>query len=140
MMNIRISLGLCVVLGVICPSVRAADNPAQAAARVILEQKLSQPDAWEPQPLTPALTTTSAASVQRPVKSVANVARTIYRKAVASRPTQAPTTPLAAPAAAASDLLILIISCLTMSFLLLKLWRQNSRNYSSNQVSTSSRT
>ena len=30
-------------------SVRAADNPAQAAARAVLEQKLNQPDAWEPQ-------------------------------------------------------------------------------------------
>jgi hypothetical protein len=49
-LKIRITLGLCVVLGASFNSVRAADNPAQAAARAALEQKLSQSDAWEPQP------------------------------------------------------------------------------------------
>ncbi len=41
-MKTRIILGLCVVLGVGCISVRAADNPAQAAARAALEQKLNE--------------------------------------------------------------------------------------------------
>jgi hypothetical protein len=143
-MVIRIFLGLCVVLGAGCISVRAADNPAQAAARVALEQKLSQPDAWEPQPLTPA-TTPSVAVVKQPVKSAANVTGTVSKKAVTPQTAQAPTTPMAAPAAAAPDRLLLImslliISFLTMSFLLLKLLRQNSRHYGSDQASTSSRT
>ena len=41
-MKIRIALGLCVVLGAGFISVRAADTPAQAAARAALEQKLNQ--------------------------------------------------------------------------------------------------
>jgi len=142
-MKIRIVLGLFIVLGASCASVRAADNPAQAAARVILEQKLSQPDAWEPQPLTPAATAPSVAAARQPVKAATNVTGTVFEKAVTPQTAQAPTTPVAAPAAAPAavasvvaspDMLLLmmsllIISFLTMSFLLLKLLRQNSRNY-----------
>ena len=141
-MKIRIVLGLFIVLGASCASVRAADNPAQAAARVILEQKLSQPDAWDPQPLTPVATTPSVAVARQPVKAAGNVTGTVFEKAMTPQTVQAPTTPVAAPAAPAAvasvvaspDLLLLmmsllIISFLTTSFLLLKLLRQNSRNY-----------
>ncbi|MFZ0828913.1 MAG: hypothetical protein WAO02_15965 [Verrucomicrobiia bacterium] len=142
LMKIRVYLGLCVILGASCISVRASDNPAQAAARVALEQKLSQSDAWDPQPLTPAVTTPSVAVVEPPVKSAANATGTVSGKVVVP----ASTTPLVAatPGVASPDMLFLllslmIISFLTMSFLLLRLLRQNSRAYDSDQASTSSR-
>jgi hypothetical protein len=148
-MNIRIFLGLCVVLGAGFISVRAADNPAQAAARVALEQKLSQPDAWEPQPLT-AAPTPSVAVVQQPGKSAANVTGTVAEKAVTPQTDLAPTTPVPAlvavvPAAVAPVTSVLMLSFLMLSFLilsllLLKFLRQNSRSYGSNQDSTSSGT
>ncbi len=40
----RIILGLCLVMGAGCMSVRAVDNPAQAAARAALVQKLNDLD------------------------------------------------------------------------------------------------
>ena len=43
-MKTRILLGLCVFLGAGFISVRAADNPAQAAARAALVQKLNELD------------------------------------------------------------------------------------------------
>jgi hypothetical protein len=43
-MKARIVLGLCVLLGAGFISARAADNPAQAAARAALEQKLNELD------------------------------------------------------------------------------------------------
>jgi hypothetical protein len=43
-MKTRILLGLCVFLGAGFISVRAADNPAQAAARAALEQKMNELD------------------------------------------------------------------------------------------------
>ena len=150
-MKIRIILGLSVVLGAGSISVRAADNPAQAAARVVLEQKLSQPDAWDPQPLTPAAITLSRAAVEQPVKSAANATGTVSEKGGIPQTAPAPTAPMAAaPAAVAAmsaspDLLFLLLSLMTisfliMSFLLLKLLRQNSRHYDSEQPSPSSRT
>ena len=60
-MKTRIALGLCILLGAGFISVRAADNPAQAAARAVLLQKLNELD--HPQtsvPPTPALTPTPA--------------------------------------------------------------------------------
>jgi hypothetical protein len=47
----RIVLGLCVLLGAGFISVRAADNPAQAAARAALMQKLNKLD--HPRTLVP---------------------------------------------------------------------------------------
>jgi hypothetical protein len=48
-----IVLGLCILLGAGFISARAADNPAQAAARAALLQKLNEPD--RPQtPVSPA--------------------------------------------------------------------------------------
>ena len=49
----RIVLGLCILLGAGFISARAADNPAQAAARAALLLKLNEPD--RPQtPVSPA--------------------------------------------------------------------------------------
>ncbi len=148
-MKSRIFLGLCIVLGAGCLAVRAADTPAQAAARVALEQKLSRSDAWEPQPLT-AVITPAMGVVGQPVKSTATATGTVSGKAVISQSTLASTAPKAAPAAVVSIavaprilflvLSLLIISFLTMSFLFLKLLRQNSRQYDSRQASTGSHT
>jgi hypothetical protein len=100
-MKIRIALGLCVVLGVSFISVRAADTPAQAAARAALEQKLSQPNAWEPQPLTTATNTPSKAVVEQPGKSATNVTAAVPEKAVTPQTAPVATTPVAAPVAVA---------------------------------------
>jgi len=143
-MKTRIILGLCVVVGVGCLSVQAADNPAQAAARMALEQKLSRPDAWEPQPLTSATapTTPAVAVVARTVQYAANITGTVSPKAVTPQTARASTTPLAAavPHLLLLVMLLLIISFLTMTFLVLKLLRQNSRDYGTPQASTGSRT
>jgi hypothetical protein len=138
---IQFILGLCVVLGVSSISVRANDNPAQAAARVALEQKMNELD--HPQTLPPPVRVArSEAVVVQPGKSAANVTGTVSEKAVTPQTAPAPTTPVAAPAAVAPHMLILILSllilaCLILSLLLLKLLLQNSR---SNQDSTSSGT
>jgi hypothetical protein len=93
-MKIRIFLGLCVVLGVSPVSAQASDNPAQAAARAALEQKLSQPDAWEPQPLTP-MTTPSVIVVQQPVKSAASTTANIAAHTAASTTARTAVSPVA---------------------------------------------
>ena len=60
-MKTGIVLGLCILLGAGFISVRAADNPAQAAARAALLQKLNEPDRPQtPVPPAPALTPTPA--------------------------------------------------------------------------------
>jgi hypothetical protein len=61
--KIRIVLGLCILLGAGFISARAADNPAQAAARAVLLQKLNDLDhAQTSVPVAPALTPTPAPS------------------------------------------------------------------------------
>jgi hypothetical protein len=97
-MKIRIALGLFVVLGAGFISVRAADTPAQAAARVALEQKLNHPDDSPVQSL-PATNTLSEAVVEQPAKSATTVTETVPEKAVTPQTTPVATTPVAAPAA-----------------------------------------
>ena len=147
---IQFILGLCVVLGVSSISVRAADNPAQAAARVALEQKMNELDRLQT-PL-PVPVTLSKAMLEQPGKSAAKETGTVSVKAVTPQTAPVPTTPAAAsvavapaavaPAAIAPHMLILLLSllilaCIISSLLLLKLRLQNSR---SNQDSTSNDT
>ena len=147
-MTIRIFLGLCVILGASFISVRAADTPAQAAARVALLQKMNELDNAQTPP--PVLVASSKAVVKQPGKSAANVTGTLAEKAVTSQTTPAPITPVAAPAAVASVavapamsrliLPLLILSILIPSLLLLKFRLRNSRSYGSGQDSPSSGT
>jgi hypothetical protein len=152
---IQLILGLCVVLGVSSISVRANDKPAQAAARVALEQKMYELD--HPQTLPPPAQVTRSEVVvkQQPGKSAANVTGTVSQKAVTPQTAPAPIILVAAPTAVAPaaaapavvapaavthHMLILILSflllsCIILSLLLLKVLLQNSR---SNQDSTSS--
>jgi hypothetical protein len=117
---IQLILGLCVVLGVSSISVRANDNPAQAAARVALEQKMYELDHAQTLP-PPVRVTRSEAVVEQPGKSAANATATVSEKAVTPQTALAPTTPVAAPAAVAPVKSLLILSFLILSFLLLKL-------------------
>jgi hypothetical protein len=106
-MRTKIALSLCIILGAGFSAFGGADNPAQAAARKALEQKLQQPNAWEPQPLTEAASLPSVAMAEPAGKSAAGVART-----AAVRTTAPQTVPVskaraaspipAAPAVAAS--------------------------------------
>jgi hypothetical protein len=145
---IRLTLGLCVVLGVSAITVRAYDNPAQAAARVALEQKMYELD--HPRTLLPSVRVArSEAVVKQPVQYAANVTGTVSPKAATPQTAPAPTTPVTAPAigalatgapaAGAPHMLILLLSLLIvgiiLSLLLLKLRLHNSR---SNQDLTSS--
>ena len=75
---IQLILGLCVILGVSAISVPAADNPAQAAARVALEQKMYELD--HPQTLPAVPVTRSEAVVKQPAKSAAIVTATVSKK------------------------------------------------------------
>jgi hypothetical protein len=60
-MKTGIVLGLCILLGAGFISARAADNPAQAAARAVLLQKLNELDhSRTPVSPAPALTPTPA--------------------------------------------------------------------------------
>jgi sensor c-di-GMP phosphodiesterase-like protein len=144
---IQLILGLCVILGVSAISVRANDNPAQAAARVALEQKIYELN--HPRTLPAVLVTLSQAVVKQPGKSAANVTATVSEKAVTLQTTPAPTTPVAAPAAVARaavapavvahHMFILMLACFILSVLLLLLvLLQHSRRYNSNQDSISS--
>jgi hypothetical protein len=115
-----------------------------------LELKLRQPDAWEPQPLTPVTLSSSVAVAHPPFKSEAQIARTIFKKAATPQTALASTAPVAVPATVASIiaspetlyllLSLLIISFMVMSILLVKFLRQDSRSYGSQQASTGSRT
>ena len=149
---IQLILGLCVVLGVSAISVHATDNPAQAACRVALEQKMYELD--HPQTLLAVQITPSQAVVkQHPGKSAANVTATVSQKAVTPRTVPAPTTPVAAPTAVAPaavtlaavapvavahHMFILMLACFILSVLLLLVLLQHSRRGNSNQDSTSS--
>jgi hypothetical protein len=144
---IQLILGLCVVLGVSSLSVRANDNPAQAAARVALEQKMYELDHPQTVP-PPAPVTRSEAVVEQPGKSAANATATVSEKAVTPQTAPAPTTPVAAPAtgaptagapaAVAHHMLILMLACFILSVLVLLVLLQHSRRGNSNQDSTSS--
>jgi hypothetical protein len=153
-MRIRIFLGLCVILGTSFISVRAADTPAQAAARVALLQKMYELDnAQTPPP--PLLVAVSKAVVKQPGKSAANVTGKVAEKVVTPQTALVPTTPVAAPAVIAPAavapaavapamshliLSLLILSILIPSLLLLKFLLRYSRGCGSNQDSTSSDT
>jgi hypothetical protein len=150
-MNIRIFLGLCVVLGAGFISVRAADTPAQAAARVALLQKMYELDnAQTPPPRVPVTPSGIVVKHRAIYADAANVTGTVSERAVTPQTSLTPTTPVAAsvavvPAAVApvtSVLMLsfLMLSVLILSLLLLKFLRQNSRSYGSNQDSTSSGT
>jgi hypothetical protein len=101
-MKIRIALGLCVVLGASFISVRAADTPAQASARVALEQMLNHPDN-SPTRSLPATNTLSKAVVAQPVKSATTVTETVPAKAVTSQSAPVAIIPVAAPMAVTPD-------------------------------------
>jgi hypothetical protein len=64
-----IVLGLCILLGAGFISARAADKPAQAAARAALLQKLDELD--HPQTLVPAATAQTPVSAPAPSPSIA---------------------------------------------------------------------
>jgi hypothetical protein len=133
---IRLILGLSVVLGVSSISVRAADNLAQAAARVALEQKMSELD--HSQALLAVPVTHSKAMVEQAGKPAASITGTVSEKVVTPQAALEPTTPVAASAAVAPHNLILLLSLLILagfilSLLLLKVLLQNSRRRSASQ-------
>jgi hypothetical protein len=97
-MKIRVALGLCVALGAGLISIRAADTPAQAAARVALERMLNTSDNSQIQSL-PATNTLSEAVVEQPGKPAAIVTETLPEKAVTPQAAPVATTPVAAPSA-----------------------------------------
>jgi hypothetical protein len=100
-MKIRVFLGLCVVLGAGFISVRAADTPAQAAARAALEQMLNRPDDSQTQSL-PATNTLSKAVVEQRGKPATSVTETILAKAVTPQTAPVATTPVPVPATVGS--------------------------------------
>ena len=112
----RITLSLCIVLGTGFVPVQAADNAAQAACRAVLEQKLKQANAWDPQPLTEAADASAvatAAPAGKPAVSVASMAGTAStrtttpQKTVTASASQAtapvPAAPTLASVASAPD-------------------------------------
>jgi hypothetical protein len=99
--KIRIALGLCLVLGAGSIFLRAADNPAQAAARAALEQKLNQPDGSQTLSL-PATNTPSVAVVEQPDKSAGRMMEMVSYKAATPQTAPVVTTLVTAPAAVAS--------------------------------------
>jgi len=129
-MKIRIALGLCLVLGGGSISLRAADNPAQAAARAALIQKLNELDGPQTQSL-PTTNTPSEAVVEQPGKSAGSVTETVPENAVTPQTAPVATTPAAAPVAVApakwpATLLLVFIALLLIALvvtliLLLKL-------------------
>ncbi len=143
---IQLILGLCVVLGVSSISVRAADNLAQAAARVAMEQKMSELD--QSQALLAVPVTRSKAVVEQPGSPAASLTGTVSKKVATPQIVLASATPVAAsavvaptaaaPAAVAPHSLILLLSllilaCFILSLLLLKAMLQNSRRRSASQ-------
>jgi hypothetical protein len=94
-MKIRISLGLCLVLGTGFIPLRAADNPAQAAARAALMEKISGPNA---QPVSPASPMPATAT---PPPTVAQFAPAPTSPATLLAPAGAQDTPTQAAARAA---------------------------------------
>jgi hypothetical protein len=144
---IQFILGLCVVLGVSAISVQANDNPAQAAARVALEQKMYDLDHQQTLPVV-SVAPSQAVMKQQTGKSAPSVTAMVSKQTVTPQIALAPTTPVAAsvvvapaavaPAAVIPHKLILLLSflmllCIILSLLLLKVLLQNSR---SNQEST----
>ena len=113
-MKIRIALSLCIVLSADFISVRAADTPAQAAARAALIQKLNQPDN-SPTRSLPATNTLSQAVVEQPAKSATTATETVPEKAVTPQTDPVATTPAAAPAAVSHRLLLLARCCQSCS-------------------------
>ena len=98
-MKIRIALGLCLVLGAGFLSVRAADNPAQAAARRLWNKNLASRTPGNPQSLTTATNTLSEALVEQTGNSATNVTETVPEKTVAPKIAPVTTNPVAAPTA-----------------------------------------
>jgi len=119
-MKIRVALGLCVALGAGFISVRAADTPAQAAARAALEPMLAQPGNSQVRSL-PATNTLSEAVVEQPAQSATTVTEPIPEKAVAPQIAPVATTPVAAPVAVAPAAAVPTTPFLIMSLLFLSL-------------------
>ena len=96
--SLKITLGLCLLGGALA-AYGATDNPAQAAARAALMQKLSRPDAWAPQPLTPVTDPLPAAAPAPVEKSAALAAPIVLAKSVTARSASEPVLVAAIPAA-----------------------------------------
>jgi DNA polymerase III gamma/tau subunit len=165
LIKIAIFSSLCIMLGASLISVRAADNPAQAAARMAVEQKFNELDSQTVLP--DASVAPSPAVVQAVAKPEASVA--VYEKAMDAQTQTAPApadpvtasvvadpapvtpaavastaaTPVPVPhVASAADTTIpvlsfLIILVMVLSFLLLRLLLQNARAAGANQASNS---
>jgi hypothetical protein len=91
----RIVLALCVVLGASSHSLHAADNPAQAAARTALMQRLSQPDGPQIQSL-PATNRPAEAVLEQPTKPAASVSEPVPDMAATPQTVLETTAPAAA--------------------------------------------
>jgi hypothetical protein len=102
-----IYFGLWVAFAAGLISVRADDNPAQAAARVVLEQKLKELN----NPQAPG--TPSGAVLGQPGESATNVTDTVPATVVTPQPSSAATTPVAAPVATAAPTKIQSAAALT---------------------------
>jgi hypothetical protein len=94
--KIGIVLALSVVLGASTNFLRAADNPAQAAARVALMQRLDQPDGPKIQSL-PATNQPAEAVTEQPAKPAAGVSEPVTVVAATSQTVPETTAPAAAP-------------------------------------------
>jgi len=102
-MKTRIALSLCVALGAGFISIRAADTPAQATARVALERVLNPPDDSQIRSL-PATNTLSEAVVEQPdisdtIATETLVTETLSETAVTPQVAPVATTSVAAPTA-----------------------------------------
>ncbi len=93
-MKTSIFLSLWVAVVASCLTVRAHDNPAQAAARAALEQKLNELDQPHSQP---APTLPAGAKLERPRQTATNTTNPVPAKAVMPHP--APVTTASAPVA-----------------------------------------
>lgn len=100
-MKTKIILGLCLVLGMGSVPVFAFDNPAQAAARAALIQKLNQPDESQARSL-PVTNTPAAALVEQPAQSTPSVMEAIVDRTMIPQTASAAATPVTAPATAAA--------------------------------------
>ena len=98
-MKIRTALFLGMVLGASSLALRAADNPAQAAARAALEKHLSRPSV--PQSVSPPATNpTAGIETENAGQTTAAVNESDADTAIAPQPILVTTTPTVAPAAA----------------------------------------
>jgi len=94
-LNTRVALGVCLLLGITCASLRAADTPIQAAARSALEQKLYELD--HPTALAPVTAAPVAAATAQPAIAIARVTGTaaVSPATLSPAPAAAVSTPIA---------------------------------------------